>query len=156
MSYLRAPLNPDGHPLLPVLIRPHPRAQAAAAPPAVPEVEIAALIDTGANRSVVSPHVAALLGIVPVAMADLTRADIAIADIPVYAVRILIPATEGAFAPLDVLVGGVRPNTPGAEALIGTDLLAHYTFASLGPSGEFVLSAEDGRGLFGPSLFESR
>jgi predicted aspartyl protease len=156
MSYLRAPLSPEGHPLLPVIIRCHPRAHAGAAPPAVPEVEVAALIDTGANRSVVSPDVAAMLGIAPVAMADLTRADIAIADIPVYAVRILIPATEGVFAPLDVLVGGIRPNTPGAEALIGTDLLAHYTFAYLGPSGDFVLSAADGRGRYSPGLYESR
>jgi predicted aspartyl protease len=151
VSYLRAPLSAGGHPLVPVIIRPHPQAPAGAAIPAAAEVEIAALIDTGANRSVVSPDVAALLGIAPVAVADLTLADIAVADVPVYAVRILIPATEGAFTPLDVLVGGVRPNTPGAEALIGTDLLAHYTFAYLGPPGHFVLSAEDGRGLPGSS-----
>jgi hypothetical protein len=56
MSYLRSPLSPDGHPLVPVIIRPHP------------------------------------------------------------------------------------------EALIGTDLLARYSFAYLGPLGDFVLSAEDGRG----------
>jgi predicted aspartyl protease len=149
MSYLRAALSAEGHPLVPVIIRPHPQARAQAVNPALPEVEIAALIDTGANRSVVSPHVAAMLGIAPVAVADLTRADIAVADIPVYAVRILIAATEGAFTPLDVLVGGVRPNTPGAEALIGTDLLAHYTFAYLGPPGDFVLSADDGRGQHG-------
>jgi hypothetical protein len=146
MSYLRAALSPDGHPLVPVIIRPCPQAPAGNESAAVPEAEIAALIDTGANRSVMSPDVAALLGIAPVAVAELHRADIALADIPVYAVRILIPATEGAFAPLDVLVGGVRPNTPGAEALIGTDLLAYYSFAYLGPPGDFVLSAEDGRG----------
>jgi predicted aspartyl protease len=146
MSYLRAPLSPDGHPLVPVIVRPHPDARARAGTPPRPEAEIAALIDTGANRSVMSPDVAALLGIEPVAMAELHRADIALADVPVYAVRILIPATEGAFAPLDVLVGGIRPNTPGAEALIGTDLLAHYSFAYFGPPGDFVLSAEDGRG----------
>ena len=146
MSYLRAPLSPAGHPLVPVIIRPHPQAPAAAGRPPRPEAEVAALIDTGANRSVLSPDVAALLGLEPVAVAELHRADVALADVPVYAVRILIPATEGAFAPLDVLVGGVRPNTPGAEALIGTDLLAHYSFAYLGPPGDFVLSAEDGRG----------
>jgi hypothetical protein len=147
MSYLRAPLSPDGHPLIPVIIRPHPQAQAGVVAPALPEAEIAALIDTGANRSVMSPDVAALLGIAPVAVAELHRADVALADIPVYAVRILIPATEGFFTPLDVLVGGVRPNTPGAEALIGADLLANYSFAYLGPTGDFVLSAQDGRGL---------
>ena len=146
MSYLRAPLSPEGHPLVPVVIRLHPQAPAAAGLAPHPEAEVAALIDTGANRSVLSPDVAALLGIEPVAVAELHRADIALADVPVYAVRILIPATEGAFAPLDVLVGGVRPNTPGAEALIGTALLAHYSFAYLGPLGDFVLSAEDGRG----------
>jgi hypothetical protein len=145
MSYLRAPLSADGHPLIPVTVRPHPQAPAGAVIPAAAKVEIAALIDTGANRSVVSPAVAAMLGIEPVAIADLHRADIELADIPVYAVRILIPATEGHFTPLDVLVGGIRPNTPGAEALIGTDLLAHYSFAYLGPSGEFVLSVDDGR-----------
>ena len=145
MSYLRAPLSAEGHPLIPVIIRPHPQAQAVTVTTAAPEVEVAALIDTGANWSTVSPHVAALLGIVPVAVADLTRADVAVADIPVYAVRILLAATEGAFTPLDVLVGGVRPNTPGADALIGTDLLANFTFAYLGPSGDFVLSSEDGR-----------
>jgi len=145
VSYLRAPLSADGHPLITVIVRPHPQAPAAAVIPAMAKVEIAALIDTGANRSVVSPHVADLLGIEPVAMADLTRADIALADVPVYAVRILIPATEGAFEPLDILVGGIRPNTPGAEALIGTDLLANYSFAYSGPSGDFVLSADDGR-----------
>jgi len=147
MSYLRAALSPDGHPLVTVIIRPCPRAQAGAGTHPVAEAEVAALIDTGANRSVMSPDVAALLGITPVAVAELHRADVALADIPVYAVRILIPATSGAFAPLDVLVGGVRPNTPGAEALIGTDLLAHYSFAYLGPPGDFVLSAEDGRGV---------
>jgi predicted aspartyl protease len=146
MSYLRSPLSPDGHPLVPVIIRPHPEAPAGAGTGPRPEAEIAALIDTGANRSVMSPDVAVLLGLEPVAVAELHRADIALADVPVYAVRILIPATEGAFAPLDVLVGGVRPNTPGAEALIGTDLLARYSFAYLGPLGDFVLSAEDGRG----------
>ena len=68
MSCLRVPLSAEGHPLLPVLIRPHPRAAhagAAAAPTmlpdaalpriVVPETEVAALIDTGANRSAVSP-----------------------------------------------------------------------------------------------------
>ena len=94
MSYLRAPLSAGGHPLVPVIIRPHPQAPAGAANPALAEAEVAALIDTGANHSVVSPDVAALLGIEPVAVADLTRADIALADIPVYAVRILIPATR--------------------------------------------------------------
>ena len=147
MSYLRASLSPEGHPLIPVIIRPHPRTQPGAETAAPPEAEIAALIDTGANRSVMSPDVAALLGLAPVAVAELTRADVALADIPVYAVRILIAATEGAFTPMDVLVGGVRPNTPGAEAVIGTDLLAYYSFAYLGPPGDFVLSAEDGRGL---------
>jgi hypothetical protein len=152
MSYLRTPLSAEGHPLIPVIIRPHPRARAAVTPTpmmpelAMPEAEVAALIDTGANRSAVSPDVAALLRIAPVAVADLNRADIAVADIPVYAVRILIPATEGVFAPLDLFVGGVRPNTPGAEALIGTDILANFTFSYQGPSREFTLSAEDGRG----------
>lgn len=146
MSYLRASLSPEGHPLIAVLVSPHPQAQASAAALAMPEVEIPALIDTGANWSAVSPDVAALLGIEPVAVADLTRADIAVADIPVYSVRIQIAATEGAFTPLDVLVGGVKPNTPGAEALIGTDLLVNFTFTYLGRPGDFVLSAEDGRG----------
>lgn len=157
LSYLRAPLSAEGHPLIPVIIRPHPRTPAAAPPGAraaagrmpemaIPEAEVVALIDTGANRSAVSPGVAAVLGIAPVAVADLNRADIAVADIPVYAVRILIPATEGVFAPLDVFVGGVRPNTPGAEALIGTDILANFTLGYHGPAREFTLSAEDARG----------
>jgi hypothetical protein len=151
MSYLHVPLSAEGHPLIPVIIRPHPEAYAGSMPAAVPEAEVAALIDTGANRSAVSPDVAALLGITPVAVADLSRVDAAVADIPVYAVRILVPATEGAFEPFDVFVGGVRPNTPGAEALIGTDLLANFTFTYRGPLGDFVLSAEDGlTGLPGP------
>jgi hypothetical protein len=143
MSYLRVRLDPDGYPLTPVIVRPYPRAQVRSDPVPMPEVQVTALFDTGANRSGVSPDVAEALGIFPAAAAGLDRVGVTGASIPIYPVRIVIPATEGIFSPFDGGAGGVRPSTPGADVIIGNDILKKFTFTYRGPLNDFLLSAED-------------
>jgi hypothetical protein len=143
VSYLRGLLDLDGYPLVAATVRPSPRAQVQSDPTPRPEAEVKAVIDTGANHSGLSPDVAQSLGLIPIAVAEVDRIGVTGAAIAIFPVRILIPATEGAFKPFDVHAGGVRPSTRGADVIIGNDILKKLTFTYRGPLRDFILSSDD-------------
>lgn len=140
VAFLRGQLDADGYPMVGITVIPSPSAKARVGQTPAAGVEVTALIDTGANKSLISPAVAASLGICPIAAA---QANLSGTPIDVYPVRFAIPATQGLFQPLNVNAGAITPNTPGADAVIGDDILKKFTFIYRGSARDFIFSTED-------------
>lgn len=145
MSYLHGQLDPHGYPVTSVTVRPAPHARVVSRPAPMPAVQVVAVIDTGANHSAVSPEVAKSLGIEPMAAAEVHRVGVNGAVIWMYPVRIELQATEGMFAPFDLAAAGIKPNTLGADVILGLDILRAFTFTYRGPRSlsDFTLSLDD-------------
>lgn len=145
MSYLLGQLDPHGYPVTSVTVRPAPHARIVSHPAPMPAVQVVAVIDTGANHSAVSPEVVRSLGIEPMAAAEVNRVGVNGAVIYMYPVRIEIQATEGMFAPFDLAAAGIKPNTLGADVILGLDILRAFTFTYRGPRSlsDFTLFLED-------------
>jgi predicted aspartyl protease len=145
LSYLVGQLDPHGYPVTSVTVRPAPHARVVSHPVPMPAVQVVAVIDTGANHSAVSPEVVRSLGVEPMGAAEVHRVGADGAVIYMYPVRIEIQATEGAFAPFDLGAAGIRPNTLGADVILGLDILRAFTFTYRGPRSlsDFTLFLED-------------
>jgi predicted aspartyl protease len=145
VSYLVGQLDPHGYPVTSVTVRPAPHAHIVARPVPMPAVQVVAVIDTGANHSAVSPEVVRSLGVEPMAAAEVHRVGADGAVIYMYPVRIEIHATDGAFAPFDLAAAGIKPNTLGADVILGLDILRAFTFTYRGPRhlSDFTLFLED-------------
>jgi predicted aspartyl protease len=145
VSYLVGQLDPHGYPVTSVTVRPAPHAHIVPHPVPMPAVQVVAVIDTGANHSAVSPEVVRSLGVEPMAAAEVHRVGADGAVIYMYPVRIEIHATEGAFAPFDLAAAGIKPNTLGADVILGLDILRAFTFTYRGQRhlSDFTLFLED-------------
>jgi gag-polyprotein putative aspartyl protease len=145
VSYLLGQLDPHGYPVTSVTVRPAPHAHVMSHPAPMPAVQVVAVIDTGANHSAVSPEVVRSLGIEPMAAAEVNRVGVNGAVIYMFPVRIEIHATEGMFAPFDLAAAGIKPNTLGADVILGLDILRAFTFTYRGPrsQSDFTLFFED-------------
>jgi predicted aspartyl protease len=145
VSYLVGQLDPHGYPVTSVTVRPAPHAHVVRHPVPMPAVQVVAVIDTGANHSAVSPEVVRSLGVEPMAAAEVHRVGADGAVIYMYPVRIEIHATEGAFAPFDLAAAGLKPNTLGADVILGLDILRAFSFTYRGPRhlSDFTLLLED-------------
>jgi predicted aspartyl protease len=145
MSYLLGQLDPHGYPVTSVTVRPAPHAHVAIHPAPMPAVQVVAVIDTGANHSAVSPEVVRSLGLEPMGAAEVSRVGVNGAVIYMYPVRIEIHPTEGAFAPFDLAAAGIKPNTLGADVILGLDVLRAFTFTYRGPRSlsDFTLVLDD-------------
>jgi predicted aspartyl protease len=145
VSYLLGQLDPHGYPVTSVTVRPAPHAHVLSHPVPMPAVQVVAVIDTGANHSAVSPEVVRSLGVEPMAAAEVHRVGEDGGVIYMYPVRIEIHATEGAFAPFDLAAAGIKPNTLGADVILGLDVLRAFTFTYRGPRqlSDFTLFLED-------------
>ena len=145
MSYLLGQLDPHGYPVTSVTVRPAPHAHVASHPIPMPAVQVVAVIDTGANHSAVSPEVVRSLGIEPMGAAEVSRVGVNGAVIYMYPVRIEIHPTEGMFAPFDLAAAGIKPNTLGADVILGLDVLRAFTFTYRGPRSlsDFTLVLDD-------------
>ena len=145
MSYLLGQLGPHGYPVTSVTVRPAPHAHVVSHPAPMPAVQVVAVIDTGANHSAVSPEVVRSLGIEPMGAAEVSRVGVNGAVIYMYPVRIEIHPTEGMFGPFDLAAAGIKPNTLGADVILGLDVLRAFTFTYRGPrsQSDFTLFLED-------------
>ena len=145
MSYLLGQLDPHGYPVTSVTVRPAPHAHVASRPAPMPAVQVVAVIDTGANHSAVSPEVVRSLGLEPMGAAEVSRVGVNGAVIYMYPVRIEIHPTEGMFAPFDLAAAGIKPNTLGADVILGLDVLRAFTFTYRGPRSlsDFTLVLDD-------------
>ena len=145
MSYLVGQLDPHGYPVTSVTVRPAPHAHVASHPVPMPAVQVVAVIDTGANHSAVSPEVVRSLGIEPMGAAEVNRVGVNGAVIYMYPVRIELHPTEGTFAPFDLAAAGIKPNTLGADVILGLDVLRAFTFTYRGPRSlsDFTLVLDD-------------
>jgi predicted aspartyl protease len=145
MSYLLGQLDPHGYPVTSVTVRPAPHAHVASHPAPMPAVQVVAVIDTGANHSAVSPEVVRSLGIEPMGAAEVSRVGVNGAVIYMYPVRVEIHPTEGMFAPFDLAAAGIKPNTLGADVILGLDVLRAFTFTYRGPRSlsDFTLVLDD-------------
>jgi len=145
VSYLLGQLDPHGYPVTSVTVRPAPHAHVVSHPVPMPAVQVVAVIDTGANHSAVSPEVVRSLGVEPMAAAEVHRVGADGAVIYMYPVRIEIHATEGMFAPFDLAAAGIKPNTLGADVILGLDVLRAFTFTYRGQRhlSDFTLAFDD-------------
>jgi hypothetical protein len=145
VSYLLGQLDPHGYPVTSVTVRPAPHAHVVSHPAPMPAVQVVAVVDTGANHSAVSPEVVRSLGIEPMAAAEVNRVGVNGSVIYMFPVRIEIHATEGTFAPFDLAAAGIKPNTLGADVILGLDILRAFTFTYRGPrsQSDFTLFLED-------------
>jgi len=145
MSYLLGQLDPHGYPVTSVTVRPAPHAHVASHSAPMPAVQVVAVIDTGANHSAVSPEVVRSLGIEPMGAAEVSRVGVNGAVIYMYPVRIEIHPTEGMFTPFDLAAAGIKPNTLGADVILGLDVLRAFTFTYRGPRSlsDFTLVLDD-------------
>lgn len=99
-------------------------------------VRAAAMIDTGAARTVIQQGLAGQLGLKPVGVAHMSTASSTDVECHIYAVRVLFPSrviveTTALEAPL---------RDPHIQCLIGREILAHGVFIYLGYSNQFTLS----------------
>lgn len=99
----------------------------------------AALIDTGASRSTISPRVVADVQPQSAGSTNLERVGETLLTITSYKIRLKF---EGHLAPgrwFDLEAAGTAPATPGVDVLIGQDLLLQLTLLYNGPLGKLVL-----------------
>lgn len=106
---------------------------------------VAALIDTGANRTVITPRMVKEIGLIQVSEVKLARVGGA-EDYPTYAATIRFPKGKGfrGFAPVELLeiVGCELPHHP-VECLLGRDILSRWVFHYDGRMGEWTIEQED-------------
>ena len=103
---------------------------------------VRALIDTGADLSVVHPHVLQQLGVQPTGSIRIRRpgtgAGFRAASLSRVQLSIGGPSRGARW--ISTRVAGVAPSTPIVLALIGRDVLEHCTLFYNGPRGELTLS----------------
>ena len=103
------------------------------------------MIDTGASRTAVAPHRIQSLRPRRIGQEVFTRPDGSPVWKETYAVRLCFEPNLGdALWPLkarwfDIIAVSVAPATPGAEVLIGQDLLAEVIMSWDGPRGRLLL-----------------
>jgi predicted aspartyl protease len=108
-------------------------------------ITVLALIDTGADFSVVHPQILQQLGVDVTGSVQIRRPgegrDFRLASLNKVRLRIggLRPGTLW----VSTQVIGVDPSTPTVLALLGRDVLEHRTLFYNGPQGELTLSCGD-------------
>jgi aspartyl protease len=126
-------------PVLPVNIAaasPAEQAMRAAGQPVPPPVTVDALIDTGAARSAVDKGTAARLGLQPVGAALIATPTTESAQVPVYAVRFVLPdAVVFEVTAIEATLAGQN-----IGALLGRDLLSRAVFIYVGYAGQCTIS----------------
>jgi hypothetical protein len=99
----------------------------------------AALIDTGASRSAISPRVVADVQPQRIADAALRRPGTAIDATHIYDIRLKLESHLSPGRWFDLAAVESAPATPGVDVLVGQDLLLQLTFLYNGPLGKLVL-----------------
>jgi len=99
-------------------------------------IPIQAIIDTGAEISVVRQGLAQQLGLTPSGYQYVTTPSSARVAVPEYDVRIVLPSD----IVIEASVIGAPLQARSAQCLIGRDVLANAVLVYLGPSNLFSLS----------------
>ena len=110
-----------------------------------PPIGVNALIDTGASQTAVAPRLIRALAPQPAGNRNYLRPGTTPIGVPTYSVLLCFEPDLGDkdwvanshWFP--VLAAEISPATPGADVLIGQDLLAHLALSWDGPRGRLLL-----------------
>lgn len=107
-----------------------------------------ALIDTGAQRTVVSPEAVRSVGLSKINEADLRRAG-GVSRVDVYVASMAFP--RSAFSPIEVMeVSCCDLPLPTIQCLLGRDVLSRWIFTYDGPAGTWEIREQHVPGWLEP------
>lgn len=120
-------------------------------PAAIPkEMDVEALVDTGASVSIIDSSIAEKMNLIPLGFCAISGFDSLEGDsgnvkkYPNYEAGLVILQASGETPVLTIKAGQIvahQLDNPGFQAIIGMDVLKHCQFLMDGPSGSFEITA---------------
>ena len=101
-----------------------------------PPVQVTALVDTGASVTAISQGIAQQLGLQPVGMQPVSTPSNPSANMPLYAVRVVINTVVFEVTAIEAAGLAVQ----GIGALLGREVLSQAVFVYIGYANEFTIA----------------
>lgn len=105
-------------------------------------IRLPALIDTGAQRTVVSPAVIQRAGLRQIGKIHIAHVGGGERDVGLYAAVLRFPRAK--LTGIEIEVTALELAYPLIHCLVGRDVLSRWTFTYMGPAGSWVIEEDEG------------